>query len=203
MLNLICPAILALILATAVAWLELVTSKYPRTLFLIKDYKLLYVYSFVYGLAGFLVMLGIGLFTNGNEVQITGPVVTTRWTEALAVGLSTKALLHIRLFTVSTGSQSVPVGIESIVHLFEPTLLQNIDLQEFYKVRQHLRPLSLKYSDLATVKQMILSDLPQSFSGAERMSFETDIETAKNVVMAMEVYLRRFGKANFSRLFPL
>ena len=201
MLNLICPAIVALIFATSVSWLELVTSKYPRTLFLIKNYRSLYVYAFVYGLAGFAIMIVLSLFTKVDDIQITGPLLTTRWGQAVAVGLSTKALLHIRLFTVSTGSQSVPVGIESIVHLFEPTLLQNIDLHEFYKVREFLKPPSAKYPDLAVVKQMILSDLPQSFSGAERTSFETDINKAATVVSAMEVYLRRFGKANFNRVF--
>ena len=203
MVNLIGPALVAFVLATAIAWLELVTSKYPRTIYFIKKHWLLYTYALVYGFLSLLIMFLWDALVKVDAVALASPLSTGRWAQSIAVGFSTKALLHIRLFTVSTGSQSVPVGIESFVNLFEPALLQNIDLHEFYKVREFLQPRSEKYKDLDVVKAKILSDLPQSFDGAERTSFATDIEKALSVIAAMEVYLRRFGRANFNRVFPL
>src|ERR1700675_1692923 len=104
MFNLIGPAILALALASFVAWLELATSKYPRTLSLIRKYWALYVYALVYGVAGFAIMLLLPLLS----IKLEGPLIGNRWVEAVAIGLSTKAFLHIRLFTISTGAQSLP-----------------------------------------------------------------------------------------------
>ena len=202
MVNLIGPGLLAFFLAGAIAWVELVTSKYPRTVFFIKNLWLVYLYALVYGTLSLVIMLGLDWLIKAGAIALGGPLNSGRWAQSIAVGFSTKALLHIRLFTVSTGSQSVPIGIESFVNLFEPTLLQNIHLYEFNKVREFLQPRSEKYADLNFVKQKILSDLPQTFEAAEKTSFETDIEKAFSVVSAMEIYLRRFGRANFNRVFP-
>jgi hypothetical protein len=45
-----------------------------------------------------------------------------------------------------------PFGTESIVHLFEPALLQNIDLHEFSEVRNFVQIKANKYKDLNKVK---------------------------------------------------
>src|SRR5262245_54022133 len=113
MVNLIGPALVAFVLATAIAGLELVTSKYPRTFFFIKKYVWLYLYALVYGLLSFGFMIGLDALMKANAIGFSGPLNTGRWGWSIAVGFSTKALLHIRLFTVSGGSQSFPVGIES------------------------------------------------------------------------------------------
>lgn len=202
MVNLIGPALVAFVLATAIAGLELVTSKYPRTFSFIKKHPWLYVYALVHGVLGLGIMLGLDALMKGNAVGFAGPLNTGRWGWSIAVGFSTKALLNIRLFTVSTGSQSFPVGIESFVKIFEPTLLQTIDLHEFCKIREFLEPRARKYEDLSAVKQKILSELPQNLAADEKTAFATDIEKAVSVILAMEIYLRRFGRGNFDRVFP-
>lgn len=200
LINLICPALLAFILASLVAWLELITSNYPRTVFFIRKYWALYVYALVYGVVGFAVMLALPLL----DIKLEGPLVSNRWMQAVAVGLSTKAFLHIRLFTVG----SAPIGIESIIHLFEPTLLQYIDLEEYFKVKEFLNPRVATYDvpppppALEAVKQRVLAGLPTSFAGAERVSFETDLNKANSIAGAMEVYLRRFGRRLFNQTLP-
>lgn len=50
-------ASLAFAIATCIAWLELVTSKYPRTAALLNKSWKLYVYSMSYGTISFFVML--------------------------------------------------------------------------------------------------------------------------------------------------
>jgi hypothetical protein len=190
--NPIGPAILALILASSLAWLELVTSKYVRTFFLIRNDWALYGYSLVYGVisAGAVVLWDLipGLASQGAR---------NLWFRAIVAGVSSKALLHIRLFTLPGGS---PFGTESIVNLFEPALLQNIDLNEFNQVRKFVADRAKKYKDLEVVKKTILENLP-TLEEVERKSFETDIEKA-TIVAAMELYLRRFGRANFNMIFP-
>lgn len=203
-LNFIGPGVLAFILAGTVAWLELVTSKYPQTVYFIRKYWALYVYALVYGVVGCALMLLLPLLS----IKLEGPWISSRWVQAVIIGFSTKAFLHIRLFTAG----SVPIGIESILHLFEPTLLQNIELEEYYKVKEFLSPRAEKYSDAPTagattpleaVTTRILDGLPSNFAGAERLSFETDVKRASSILTAMEVYLRRFGRRLFSQTFPL
>jgi hypothetical protein len=190
----ICPAILAFLLGSSLAWLELVTSKYLRTLFLIKKHWALIVYSLIYGVISSLAVLVWDLVPGLTSQGATNP-----WFRALVAGFSSKALLHIRLFTFPGGS---PFGTESIVHLFEPALLQSIDLNEFSEVRKFVQIKANKYNDLKLVKTEILANLPR-LDEAEKKSFETDIEKATTVVASMEAYLRRFGSANFNRVFPL
>lgn len=188
------PAILAFLLAGSLAWLELVTSKYLRTVFLIKKHWALILYAVIYGLISLLAVLVWDLIPGLTSQGATNP-----WFRALVAGFSSKALLHIRLFTLPGGS---PFGTESIVHLFEPALLQSIDLNEFSEVRKFVQLSANKYNNLLSVKANILGNLPR-LDEAERKSFETDIEKATTVVASMEAYLRRFGRANFTRVFPL
>lgn len=187
------PAILAFLLGSSLAWLELVSSRYLRTLFLIKKHWALIVYSTTYGVISLLAVLVWDLIPG-----LTSQGATSPWLRALVAGFSTKALLHIRVFTLPGGS---PFGTESIVHLFEPALLQNIDLHEFSEVRNFVQIKANKYKDLNKVKTDILANLPR-LDDAEKKSFETDIEKATTVVASMEAYLRRFGRGNFSRVFP-
>ena len=99
------PLAVTFAIASLVTALELVTSKYPRTArFCIKS-PWFYVYFAIYGLlgAGALALLPLV----GSQVTIEGVGLTNPWVKAAFVGLSIKAFLHIRIFSVSTGPGEV------------------------------------------------------------------------------------------------
>lgn len=227
-------ALTALVIATVFAWMELITSKYPQTWTLILRCRSLWMYSVIYGLLAFGVVLGYEALTSSKAIQLSGTGQSTNtpsdksksgetaktgdlgknstnsvdtgqkptWLTAIFVGLAAKALLHIRLFTVTTGSQAVPVGTETLVMLFEPWLLRNIELYDFNVVRDYIGKRVSLYQDLADVKTRITSRIP-IHAKEEKRAFELDVENSADVIGAMELYLRSFGVDTYDRVFPL
>jgi hypothetical protein len=198
-MTIVCLAFLSFVLASLVATTELLTSKYPQTLFLLTKCRPLYVYGVIYGVSSAAVMVALGTGT----IKLEGLGLANPLVQAIVAGVFTKAMLHIRFYNVSIGNESFPIGTESFVQLFEPFLLRNIHLYEFAKVREYVQPRAQKYNDLNDVKARVKADLPPSTPEAEKKGLEADIEKMTAVVEAMEFYLTRFGKANFNRVFPL
>jgi len=198
------PALLALVIASVFTLVELITTKYPRTGFVLtpRRSRSLYVYALIYGLIAFGAILGLRQLVAAEVITLEGVGVSNRWVQAIALGLSAKALLHIRLFSVSTGSQPFPVGVETIVQIFEPWLLRTIDIDEFDGVRTFLNSRADKYTNLNQVRQTIMENVPQSLPPQERTAFIADVEKATTVRSAMELYLRLLGKRSFSHIFP-
>ena len=195
------PALLSFLIAATITAIELVTSKYPHTFPLLKRCRVLYFYALIYGLISFGVMVCFDQLVLANKIKLEG-VGSNPWLQATAIGMSTKALLHIRFFSVTAGAQSFPLGTETIVQLFEPWLLDQIMLAEFNAVRALIQPRATKYSNLVDVKARITGNLPSTFSGQERTAFEVDVNKQTLIVGAMEMYLGRFGKTSFDRVFP-
>lgn len=198
------PAILALVIASIFTLVELITTKYPRTGFVLtpRRSRSLYAYALIYGLIAFGAVLGLRQLIAAKAITLEGVGISNRWVQAIALGLSAKALLHIRLFSVSTGSeQPFPVGVETIVQVFEPWLLRTIDIDEFDGVRTFLNSYAQRYTDLDQVRRMIMDNVPTSLPAQERTAFIADVEKATNVRVAMELCLRLLGKSSFSRIF--
>ncbi len=107
------PPALAFVIATFLALLELVTSKYPQTFFLLRKSPAIYGYALIYGVMAFGVTLGIGALIKAGSIKLQGIGLANVWVQVAAIGISFKALLHIRLFSVGLGSESFPVGIET------------------------------------------------------------------------------------------
>lgn len=179
------------------------TSKYPRTIFLVKKCRYLYVYVAIYGLMSFGALLGLNALVEAKKITLEGVGLQSIWVKSIIVGLSTKAFLHISLFSLSVGGKAFPLGTETIVQIFEPWLLEEIFLFEFNAVSDFIAHHATRYTDLATVKTTIKGNLPANFTGPERIGFEADVDAKTSVTAAMEVYLRRFGKRNFTRVFPM
>jgi hypothetical protein len=197
------PALLAFLIAAVFTALELTTSKYPRTIFLIGKCRHLYVYVAIYGLLSFGTLLGLDALVAAKKITLEGIGLESIWVKAVIVGLSTKALLHISLYNLSVGAKSFPLGTETIVQLFEPWLLEEIFLFEFNEVSTFIAPRRAKYPNLVNVKTTIKGNLPAGFTGPERLGFEAGVEAQVSIEAAMETYLRRFGKTNFTRVFPV
>jgi hypothetical protein len=194
---------LSLVIAGVFTLLELVTSKYPRTFSRLKASWQLWLFGLSYGAIALLITLLLGFLTSAGTVKLEGIGLSSPWGQAIAVGLSTKAFLHIRFFTLGVGTQSFPVGIETVVQVFEPWLLREIELAEFNTVREYVTPRAVRYNNLNSVRTTIKQDLPQSFPSQEKAAFEADLDKTTTPLQALELYLRLIGQRSFDRLFPL
>lgn len=146
-------------IAAGVTFLELVTSKYPRTLFLAATSPSLYVYACIYGLFGVAMHLAYPfVLATGvpDEVHVAGappsvvPWSSNPWLRAGLIGLTLKALLHVRIFEIKINSgKSVPIGIETLTQLFEPLLLRNIEIDHWMALARFVEPAATKYGVLS------------------------------------------------------
>lgn len=189
--------LLAFAIAAGAAGLELITTQYPQTLFCVRKSTCFYGYMLVYAAIAFFATLGF----DNLDIQLQGMGVTESWVQAIAIGLSTKALLHIRIFNVSVGSQSFPIGTESLTMVFEPWLLRNIELDEYNLLQKFVASRAEKYNDIDHVKNKITNNIPSKIPNAEKAAFLADLEARTTVTSAMNLYLRVYGKRNFSRVF--
>ena len=196
------PSILSAILAFGISVSELLTGTYARTYFLVLRSTWLYVYAVIYGLLGFFGMFLLDFLTASKLVTLQGVGLSSAWVQALIVGISIKAFLHIRLFNVNTGTSNVPIGVETVVQIFEPWLLRQIQLDHFNALRALIGPRAAKYTDLHSVKTTILANVPSEFSAIERAALKSDVDNAADVTQAMQALLYYLGKRTFERVFP-
>jgi hypothetical protein len=191
--------------------LELIVTKYPHTYFVltIRKSPFFYVYTSLYGLIASLLMM-----TNFLHLEKYG--LTNPWIQALVIGFTVKSLLHIRIFSIpksAGGKEVVPIGLETIVHLFEPWLLRTIDIDEFNGVRAFLADWLHRYPDAASVGQVIENNLPERLLTDSECAFlirdlkraisDSSPDDEKKVQDALEIYLRYLGKKSLHQTFPL
>jgi len=203
------PPLVAGIVGALFVEIELITSKYPQTSFVLskfliipKNAKLL-TYTIIYGAIGFIFMLFLNSLVAAEVIKLEGVGISNVWIQAIVVGMSVKAFLHIRLFNVRSGygSQPFPVGMEIVTLLFEPWLLRGIELDEFNAVRGFIGEYQAQYTDLNIVKQKIRGNIPPGLPQPEKAAFLRDLQNKTTVPEAMELYLRSFGKESFERVF--
>ena len=198
MTSLLGTAVLALGIAFIFTLVELVTAKYPRTFFAIRGLWSFWGYGLIYGLiAGFVAFLYPTL-AEGGEIKVEGFGLGNAWVRAAALGLSAKALMHVRLFTVN----ATPIGIETVALLFEPMLTRRIIVGEFNGVLGVVEPRAQKYTNLGDVKDRITGHVPSGLPDDEKVSFKRDLDATTTVRHAFELFLRFVGKGNFDSVFP-
>ena len=197
------PLVVAFAIAGGVTLSELVTGNYARTHFLLWKSRSLYVFALIYGLLGLLFALSLDVLVAQGVVKLEGIGLENRWVKAIVIGLTIKAFLHIRLFNVNTGSGNFPVGVETVVQIFEPWLLRNIEIDHFNASRALISPRAKKYANLDVVKASIAENVPATFKKEEKAALQSDLEKAQSVTEAMELFLYYLGKKTFDRVFPL
>ena len=194
---------LAFVVGAFFSSFELITASYPRTFPLLFRSRALWGYALIYGTIGACLAFGADYLVSSGKLKLEGVILSAKWFRAVAIGISIKSLLHINLFNVAAGSQSVPIGIETLTKIFEPQLLRAIIFDEFEEVRRYVEPYSQKHTDLATVKATIAKNVPPTLPTQESQAFETELAKTTNVVEAMERGLRFLGRKTFKRIFPL
>jgi hypothetical protein len=196
------PALLAALIAFLFASLELITSKYPRTFEFVRKCPYLYAYAALYALIAFFVDLGWNALQEKGTVSASGFGLSSPWVRALVIGISVKAFMHIRLFTVTTGAKSFPVGVESLLQLAEPWLLDSLRLHYLLEVNSFIDSHATRHTNLANVKSKIINRATQVLSGDEQAGFIASINQTPSVETAMELFLYLVGKRYFQAIFP-
>ncbi len=192
---------LTFVVATVVTGFELITTKYPRTPEFATKSRWFYAYILTYGALG---AAGLVLLPFvGSEVTMTGVGLENPWVKALLVGFSVKAILHIRIFMVSTGpNQSFPVGLETFVQLFEPWMLTSLDLDHFFFQQAFIRPRAAKHADLAAAREAALSNIPQGFAAEVKTALRADINNCTTTQEVISAYLKYVGIRLTDSTFP-
>lgn len=196
---LIAQLTIAFVTAAFFAALELITRDYPRTFSFIKKSWALWIYTFTYG---FISLLSVLVLDSTELIKVEGLGLANPLVRAFAVGTLVKAFLHIRLFNATVGTQSFPVGVETLTQTFEPYLLQTIDFYHFSSVRAFLQPYTERYKDIREVKRRIKDNLPPNLAEDVKKGMTGALEKGSSIVELMDSYLRLMGKHNFKRVFP-
>lgn len=187
--------------ATTVTAVELITSKYPRTANFVVTSGWFYAYVLVYGILG-AAALSIAPLT-GADVTSDAGILNNPWAKAAIIGFSIKAFLHIRIFTVTTGpGQSFPVGLESFVQLFEPWLLNTIDLDHYFKQRAFITPRAARFANVIDARNQALGAIPTGFSPQEKAALTSDINQATTSEEVIRSYLKYTGIKLTKDTFP-
>ncbi len=195
----------AAIIAFLTTLLGLITSRYPRTYFLVAKCPSLYIYCLIYGIIGFVVTLGLDALIDANLLEISGLGTDNPWVRSIAIGISSKAFLNLELFSFSsTGSGTTsPVGLKSLVAIFEPWLMESIELYEHSNMRELVgeRAETIKIS-LSEAQDRAIRDLPERILDKKVVTaLKVDIQQKGSIEEVMELYLREFGRKNFDRVF--
>lgn len=193
-------ALLSFFIGAFVTLIELITSRYPQTFFLLKKSRALYFYIFIYGTISFLVMLGIESLIDDKLIKLEGAGISSIWVQAVVVGLATKALLHIRIFTVTIDSKPFPMGVETLVYMFEPWLLRKIELDEFNAVREFVDSLKTSDMTLDSVKMAIVQNILPNYPKNDKAAFLSDLKDKTTISECLELYLSFFGKKGLIRV---
>jgi hypothetical protein len=210
-------ALLALIIAYIAVLVELLTTKYPRTYFILfpRGSRALHFYSGIYGISALIVFALFGAISRDKNVQFSGIGLESGWTRAIVIGIGIKAFLNISLFGVSIGTEkSFPIGLASLIHPFEQRLLETIDDDEESGVLSlvQTRTQLPKYADPSVVGQLIRDNIPRRIRSddALRVAFRLDVDGIQNdpertdtikVRDMLQLYLIKAGRARFNQVF--
>lgn len=188
---------------SGVTLLELTTTQYPHTYFLIRRSFFYWLYGCIYGGLAAIAYYLLDVLKAEGFVTIEGIGVDNPLVQAAVLGFSTKALLHIRLWSVGTGPDPFPVGTETLVQLFQPWILMKIRIFEWNGVSTYLVPKAEKYADdgLETIKAKLNADLPPLEEQA-RVALAADIVRCNSISDCFALYLRRAGQEALNRQYP-
>lgn len=188
----------AFLVATTITWVELITDKYPHTPAFLKGCRCFYLYGLIYGTLAAAAFHFLGVLAESGAFRIEGLGMDNPYVAATAVGISVKALLHIRLFNVN----KVPIGVETLVQVFEPWMLDTIDLFHNNAVARFLKPLANKYPNLQEVQEQAKTGIPPGFKQTQKAAIIVDLDQADTPIQALWVCMNYLGKGTVNRLFP-
>jgi hypothetical protein len=196
------PSLLAAFIAAGITLLELTTSSYRHTHFLLWKHWQIYLYFVIYGAIAAGLMAFVDVLIANKYITLQGLGTGSPWVRAVIVGITVKALTQITFFNVAAGAGSMPVGISTFIKIYEPTLLDSLNLAVWNDGRDFIAPFALRYSNINQVRQLIAANLPPTLSTERKAAVLSEIGMKLTVVEVMEVFLNAAGRSTFRRTFP-
>jgi hypothetical protein len=207
--------ILAFLVAAFIAFLQLETTTYPHTNFLIRTKSITIIYSLFYGALGAL-FYGIVVFT-GIDMLIGDKIVKEPYLQAVLVGIFSKGISNWNVYTLPIGDDAKPLGIKTITEPIESTILKKIDEEAYNSLKEYVVPVRDCYCNTQMVGddgpedkviKRICDNLPAK-SKAEKLAYKEDLKNVMadydsdkaKVSAALEKYLSDFGKRSYERVF--
>lgn len=186
------------------------SDKFHPYFFLIWRNGMLVLYCVLYG--GIAATL-VGLLPE-SAVKLTGNVSTAgTWLYPLGIGLLTKGVSDLNLFSVRTNGTSIPVGLRTITQPIDGFFEEKLDGVSFKNLKTYIEPyyrqsrarlIDQYANDLKAFKASIITELKKYFNSMERVAkFETGEEFGKVKTSddVLSLVLRRFGKTIFESVF--
>lgn len=198
--------LLAFLVAFVFTLTELLSNQYAMTFRFLRKSISLYAYGAAYGFSSIAFLWCMQYF--GLYSCLVTTILGNTWIQAIVIGLITKALLHVSIFR----ADSIPIGLETFAHIFEPRLLRQIALDEYDARKRYIGTAQARYQDLDDVLHRITQNIPQSVDQDLSESFLEDLRyklfiefdgesDETKIGFAMDNYLVVFGVQTFVRTF--
>lgn len=194
-------------LAALVAGTLLVATKYSRTwLPLCHHSRAFWAYVAGYGALGYAVTAIVFRTPAGTVPSILNIPTYIFWPVAIAfIGTLAKA----SVVGAMPGADQFHMTVRSALLLFEPGLLQQIEIDEFFALkiiaRKYSRssntPSDHNWTDLQTVKEAIRQNIPDRLKEEKRLLFLGELEKCLTVEEAMIHYIRLVSPRWFKFVF--
>jgi hypothetical protein len=197
--------LLAFFVASIFTLTELLSNEYAMTFSFLRRSKSLYAYGAAYGFCSIAFLWCLQYF--GLYSCLITTLLGNSWAQAIVIGLITKALLHVSIFR----ADSIPIGLETFSHIFEPRLLKQIALDEYNVRQRYISAAQVRYPNLDVVLDLIVQNIPDLDHIAdvflEDLNYKLFVEFSEEpdhvkIKFAMDSYLVEFGKQTFERTFP-
>lgn len=195
-------ALLAGGVASVITLVELITSKYPHTYPWLWRCWPLWLYVAIYGVIAFGLMFGVDYLISSRQITLQGLLIDSPWVQAIAIGITTKALMQITFFNVG-GLNPTPIGIASITQIFEPWLLERLQITVWIAVRESVQPHSRKFPDVQKVVEMIENKVPPSWSKEKSATVLAEMKALATSEEVMYLLVNYSGREMLQHVFPL
>jgi hypothetical protein len=191
------PTFTAFITAFIVTYYNIYNSdKLHNYFFLIYRHYLLLLYCLVYG------GIGIGLFlltkkSNVFDLDSSHINIPAVYLTALGVGISTKGVADITLFSIKYSGQSTPFGLKTISRQIDGLFDNFIEPVCFERMTDFIGSYQDKYAatDLSKLKLRIVDCLAAYPNREKVAAFAEELNKAATSKEVLESLLREFGKA--------
>lgn len=205
-MNLIWGGVASLLLAFLWILYFTIQEKTFHTFFLIRHCKVLYLYAFLHGIASMIVFLLIESgYMTFTQLQLGMNVKSAADHSILGAGTwIIIVLISLNIRNILT-NDSIKLGNYSLNSLYRETIGRVKDLVDAYEYNHlcaFLKPYEEKYP-LEESKSRIISELKQRFSESEVRALMNEFKESTGARRVFEIYLKKFGRENFQRIFPL
>lgn len=206
------PYLVAVITGTVLSCLLLVARYAPRTgSFLCKDFYY-FGYGLLSGLLAALALAVIGTSANQGPVDIPSIEIPNPYIRAVALGLLVGSVRH-KLPEIANFTLTLTIGEKShslirivdAITVIDRWLLANMLLRYEIAVEKYVEERASIYTDASEVESMIQASSLSVLDLLESAAYTADLkdkEFTPSATVAMNRFVKQFGKDQFDRAFP-